>query len=412
MLLVPLMSRLILEVLPSYYVPVYIPRPMPMYDATATPEAKILDKLPLDSTVRKGRMAPNSMDTVRLILPRTVELDTARRDSTIRPDAERLAVLRSWADSALVVFETSARTRFARSCVLDSSVATTSNIKVGDSIPDSTRPIVVVDPIRLRTMHAGIGTGLGFWIGNLELTWGVWDPQRKVWALRGKRALRTSSTEVRDIPALEAGEYLAKQFYEPTVPKTVADPADAARRRLAFGGVHVLGEIGLALSVEGDSRKLARKEIDRSATISSGEFGARFMWIPNWYGFGAGAAVSSMDVRVDENSKSMWDIKTFYGVAGAYLPISKGESETSRNLLHGSLCVGRVGYSSGKVWRSKFSGAGLFYRPELGWTMVHSAFLVGLNFGMQFNSVEVEEFDFEDKIMRMGLQIGFRAGYR
>lgn len=410
MSLAPLLAGLILNLLPGYYAPVYIPRPIPIYTGPVTPDSKILDRLSKDSTVRNGKVARASMDTVRLVFPTTIELDTARPDS-IRPDSGRLATLQTWADSALAAFTASARVRFARSCILDSSTPALAGVRVGDSIPDATRPVVLIDRIRLRPMNVGTGMGLGYWIGNLELSWGVWDPQRKVWALRGKRTLRTTTSEIRDIPSLEAAEYLAKEFYEPTVPKVVADPADAARRRLAFGGLHVLGEIGLALSVDGDSRELARDEIGERSRLSSGEFGGRVMWVPDWYGFGAGGAASSIDVEENDASETLWDVTTFYGVVGAFVPVSKGETETSRNLLSGSLCVGRVNYSSGKVWNSSFSGSGLFYRPEIGWTAVYSAFVVGLNLGVQFNSVEVEGIDFKDNIVRMGMQVGFRAGY-
>lgn len=353
------------------------------------------------------------MDTILVRLPLQIALDTSRGDS-IRPDAERLQALRSWADSAASIFTTSARTRFSRSSVIDSSPSSLGPTGIGDSIADSSRLIVVVEDLKLRPLLTGIrkGTDNGLWIGNLEVSWGVWDPHRKVWALRARRSLRTTSTEIRNVPATEAGEYLAKVLYEATAPKVVADPADVARRRLAFGGLHVVADFGLGLSVDGDSRKLVAEDLGDDAKLSYGEVGARFLWVPNWYGLGAGASWASMDVRVGESSESMWEMKSLYGVVSALAPIGKGESETSRNLLTASLCVGGVSYSTGDIWNSSGSGTGLFFRPELGWTAVHSFLIVGLNMGLHVSSVEVRQMEFRDQIFRMGVQLGFRAGNR
>lgn len=408
-----LLTGLILNVLPAYYVPVYMPPPVIYHTPTASePSLKILDKLVRDTTAKNGWLSGRSMDTIKVRFPSTIALDTSRGD-TLRPKAERLEAIRAWADSAATLFALSVRTRFSRSSVLDTSPTPLGSIRVGDSIPDSSRLIVVVEDIKLRPLLVGVRKGdEGLWIGNLEVTWGVWDPHRKVWALRGRRSLRTTSSEVRNIPPTEASEFLAKEVYETTAPRKVADPADIARRRLSYGGLHVLGDIGLGLNVDGDSRKLIENDIGDEARLSFGEFGGRILWVPNWYGFGAGASWAGVDVRVDESSASMWKLKSFYGIVSALAPVSKGESETSRNLLSASLGVGTVNYTAGDLWIYSGSGTGLFVRPEVGWTGVYSFFVMGINLGLQVNSVEVFDMDFNDKIFRMGMQLGFRAGNR
>ena len=104
-------------VLPSYYAPVYVPPPIiyPVQNTVntfhTTDQHKILDRLPKDSTIRNGRISAMDMDTLGLMLPKHVELDTLRAASDVRPDSAQLARMQAWADSTLSLIHISEPTR-------------------------------------------------------------------------------------------------------------------------------------------------------------------------------------------------------------------------------------------------------------------------------------------------------------
>lgn len=237
------------------------------------------------------------------------------------------------------------------------------------------------------------------------------EPVKRSWIRKGFKSLRSSTDHVGSFGANQAAQILVKALVDNLPLRKASDPGDALRRRKAFGGLHILGELAFSGAGEGDTKDLFDRELDASTTISGAGPGFRVLYIPNWYGFGGGGYWSSVDVNLKKESATAFKRSEFYVTGAAFLPLDLDRSEERSSKAFYAACdLGRIEYQTDELFNGDATFSGTLFRPRLGMSFTYSAFVFAADVSKEWISLTSDDgdVDWDDSFLRLSLLMGFR----
>lgn len=391
--------------------------PMPIYIPTATlapnaPERLVRDQLPKDSARSYGVLAKGATDTIALGIPR-LEIDTNVQYREQRGGATNLPELEAWGRAVLDIFTSELDSKLKRSTVVERVDSVSSGSKGSDDPPQGTsrHPVLVVHSLRVHPVFIGTMPTKGDWGMNAVATWGVWDPASGTWIRKGSKSLRTKTSQIRIHTATETGKLLSDAVVANFGMRGVTGRVDVLQRRQAFGGIHVLGDIGLHGAGEGDTKDFMDRnlEADGRPTITGSTVGVKLMYIPDWYGFGAGFDRGRVDVNVQKSSATAFEREEYYGMATAYYPLRSLSPTDGSTNVHADLSLGYASYTTDEMFSADETMDGWLVRPEVGLNYTGSLFVVGTTVGFEWLNLSDDDMEWSDRFFRFGVQLGFRV---
>ncbi len=409
MLPVALLSCALLQSFGQYMpMPIYVPMQV---NTLGNTERLVRDQLPKDSSRSYGVLAKGSADTIALALPR-LEVDTTVQYREQRGGATNLPELEAWGKAVLDVFATELLTKLKRSSVVE-RVDTVPPGPDGLGDPPritSSRPVLVVQSLRVHPVFIGTMPTKGDWGMNAVATWGVWDPASGKWIRKGSKSLRTKTSQTRIHTSTETGKMMAEAVVANFGMRGVTGRVDVLQRRQAFGGIHVLGDLGLHGAGAGDTKDFMDEnlEADGRPSITGSTIGVKLLYIPDWYGFGAGFDRGRVDVNVQKSSATAFEREEYYGIATACYPVRSLSPADGSTNVHADLSVGWASYATDELFRVDETMGGWLFRPEVGLNYTGSLFVVGSTLGYEWLNLSNDDLEWNDRFFRFGVQLGFR----